>query len=756
MLPPPSPPRPVFDSPNPFASLQQVEEALPPPSPQRDIFGDLEELVPLRDLLLEDDEVLAEGALFPEGAILPPMAELVPIRDWQFYREERLRAAAPPVPQNQQPPRVLGDAAPQGDAERALLRGAVPELPRPADEESDDEDQRRERADQQERDWAEQQHQEAIRIQREIEAEERDAAWAHEERMREQELAAQRNASRSRSPSPSQARSRSRSMSPSPPPEQVELPPPESDSLAWKNYWRSRRQREAQYLEHGHVVIIDDSDPNSDSESSDSQSVAGDTPAPALKEVFDFAAPPLSDGAWNSSAHVSKLIKDGFDIQVDINRRGKAPRVLQLDAPHEKAYIAQLLKDGVLETGPVSFSVPHFFIYKPGKTRLIFDGTKLNAACKKPPRFNMKSHKTIARLVLTNSWHASDDLKNMFFSVPLSDRCKEFFGIRTSMGTFRYTKLPFGFSWSPFIAHVCVDEICKRALEAGFQVTHYLDDFHYFGKTRGECKAAQDFVRNLLLQAGWRINFTKHQPLSTRFVALGIEYDLVQNTSRVPPSTLASLRKDAESLAQEGTVVSKRVLAAFIGSLVFYNNAAPGFISQLGPVLRYLNTRPPAWTSRSCFTDFFPLLDKALAKIERVGWFPIVGMTQKPVHVFTDATPTQLGMVFPSFTASMPTPKATIYRTEALAVSWALDQDALPRCVVLRIDNLALVYAIKKGRSNIKEANDVCKKIFSLRLQGYQIAAKWISTLVNPADQLSRIVTSGPEFFVSPMLAMGA
>ena len=126
-----------------------------------------------------------------------------------------------------------------------------------------------------------------------------------------------------------------------------------------------------------------------------------------------------------------------------------------------------MIADGVIEEGETDWCVPHFWLRKPGKLRLIFNGKKINAAVKKPPRFNMKSHSTIKNLAARNLYHASDDLKNMFFSIHLQQDCRKFFGFKTSLGTYRYTRLPFGFSWSPFIAHVAIDEICKRALEAG-------------------------------------------------------------------------------------------------------------------------------------------------------------------------------------------------------------------------------------------------------------------------------------------------
>ena len=75
--------------------------------------------------------------------------------------------------------------------------------------------------------------------------------------------------------------------------------------------------------------------------------------------------------------------------------------------PEERAYINQMIADGILEKGDTQFCVPHFFIYKPGKLRLVFNGKKLNDAVKSPPKFNMKSHAALQRLAARKALHNS-------------------------------------------------------------------------------------------------------------------------------------------------------------------------------------------------------------------------------------------------------------------------------------------------------------------------------------------------------------
>ena len=122
-----------------------------------------------------------------------------------------------------------------------------------------------------------------------------------------------------------------------------------------------------------------------------------------------------------------------------------------------------------------------------------------------------------------------------------------------------------------------------------------------------------------------------------------------------------------------------------------------------------------------------------------------------PTHIYTDASSKALGLVFPSFSAGYGVPiKKTIHRLETDAVSWALEQPTMPHNSVLRIDNEALVHALHKGRSNIKEANAACAALFASRLTGFRISAKWISTDVNRADAPSGFHLARSELSVPP------
>lgn len=493
-----------------------------------------------------------------------------------------------------------------------------------------------------------------------------------------------------------------------PPP--LPLPGEGAASLEWADYWLRKR-----LFENG---------------------VPPPPPPPEPREQ-NFQAPPLRDGAWNRSPQVSKLIAEGFSLKPDINKRGKAPPRLKVANEEEKQYLEALLRDGVISRAAPKFSVPHFFLKRGAKLRLIFDGRKLNAASKPPPKFNMKSHKTIAKLTARHSWHAADDLSNMFFSIALAEDSKPFFGLRTSEGTFVYNKLPFGFSWSPFIAHIAVDQICKRAIEEGLAVTHYLDDFHYFADSEAEVLTTRSRVRELFEQAGWKINLKKAVEPSSSFVALGIAYDAKAKTARVPETSLLALWQMHKALLKEKTI-TLRGLQSILGSLVFFTNAAKGSLCLCEELISLVAEMSRKRVKRVAYGKVQSAVAAAIIAFDKLGAFPLHSAQEKPVEIFTDATPGQIAFVAPEQTLARKIVRKQIYRAEADAIYWMLNTAELPKTLTIRCDNQALVNAVRKGRSAVREAHRVCSRILELRKEGHYVGITYIATDLNPADAPSR------------------
>jgi hypothetical protein len=478
----------------------------------------------------------------------------------------------------------------------------------------------------------------------------------------------------------------------------------DADSGTWKQYWITRKAlRTLVTAQHASDAAI----------------------APQ-----SFSLPVLVDGPWNRSSHVSHILANGFSMSPDITKRGKMPAGLKFANSYEQDYIGAMVRDGVLEKGEISMFNRHFFLYKPGKLRLIFHGKRLNSCVKPPPHFNMKSHPTLGRLSAKYAWYAGFDLSHMFLSVPLAQDFRKFFGIRTPFGDFRYTCLPFGFNWSPFIAHIIIDQVIQRAIEEGIPCSHFLDDGHVYGDTKEEVLRNFNRLLELLTEAGWQINPKKTVKPCQKYQALGVVYDLVEKTSAIPTAMTAKLL--AQHSRMKGLMVTKRQVASVAGTFVFYNNAYPGFLSHLSPLLAFLKALP-CWETRINYVSVAPIIGRLLDLA--LGMRPIALQVHSnaPEHAFCDATNTQVGFVTPEVTAACAIPFTQIYRAEALGAQLLLQQP-LDKDVCLRIDNQALMFAIRKGRSNIPEANTACKQVFALRRLGSVITTKYIRSEDNPAD----------------------
>lgn len=461
---------------------------------------------------------------------------------------------------------------------------------------------------------------------------------------------------------------------------------------------------------------------------------------------FDFHVPGVQLGAWCKSDHVRKGVQQGFTISPDLNQRGKCPPRLKCRTVYEEAYLQQLVDDGVLVPGRAVWNHPHFWNYAGGKLRLIFNGVRFNKATKDPPRFNMKSHHTVRVGVAKHQWAYKLDLKNCFFNCLINVLCQCFFGIRTAIGDFCYTRLPFGFKWSPFIAHCLVDQFVRYFRAHGCEVSHFMDDLYGFADSEEEANRHLDFIIEYLELHGVRVAASKTFRAAQQMSILGVEYDLVRKTAWMPESLFTKLRRTILNLRD----LNRVSIAHVVGVLSFCNTAYPGSLSLLQSLMAFqmaTEERPdrPSWRQklgRNALRKFRPL---ALRVLEKFAAFPPMRVQTAPVsftEYWSDATTRVAGIALPHrppvgyrFVEPLP-----IFEAEAVGVLFATDaRDPQHGEITFRIDNEALFHAFRKGRSKVNAVNNVIAHHFFLRLDHHLIFRyKWCSTHDNLADAPTR------------------
>lgn len=483
--------------------------------------------------------------------------------------------------------------------------------------------------------------------------------------------------------------------------------------------------------------------PNSPpSEDSSSQDEAWSSDEKGNDEREDFAAPHLRVPPYCRSTNVQSIIRNGVRLHVDVSDP-PASRTFYPQSQAEQAYVDALERDGVIKPGKAVFYTSHWMRYVGTKARLIFDGRELNMRCKKPPAFHAKGPESQARLAAKYNFSAGTDLKNAFFSIRLATKYQKYFGLRTPTGSYVYQSIPFGWSWSPFLLHLCADEVIKEALSQGIPCTRYVDDIRVFGNTRAETNASLARILKLCIDAGWRINWKKTEWASPRFISLGILYDLSNKTTQIAPGSIAALASALQDLRVRKLFVTKRQLWSYLGSMVFFNFAIPASLARVNPLLAF--GADDDFNKRYRVAECTHFIAAALKFYGTRKPIPLQHHVTKPLDVFTDATETQIGIVHPllGLTVAARIPRRRIYGAEALAASVALTLP-MPKHFRLRIDNKALVHAIAKGRSNDPAANALCDQIRQKREDGHVVTAAWIRGTSNPADVPSRVMLT-PE-----------
>ena len=117
-----------------------------------------------------------------------------------------------------------------------------------------------------------------------------------------------------------------------------------------------------------------------------------------------------------------------------------------------------------------------------------------------------------------------------------------------------------------------------------------MDDFDYFGMSPAQVEAARAFVRSQFALADFTINLAKAPPPEQRFEALGLRYDLVAKTACLKRCTLPDLRCfHKQRMATANCGVSKKEVAGIAGSLVVANDAFPGSLSLLHPLIVFFS-----------------------------------------------------------------------------------------------------------------------------------------------------------------------
>lgn len=249
---------------------------------------------------------------------------------------------------------------------------------------------------------------------------------------------------------------------------------------------------------------------------------------------------------------------------------------------------------------------------------------------------------------------------------------------------------------------------------------------------------------------GWRVHATKRFGWSRRFVLLGFEWDLdAGRVTLTEEKRWRYIRKLGELL--EASKITYESTASAVGSLVHVCTIFPARRSKLQALYAFRQRfhRANRWHSLAVPTAAQREVKEWAAFLEQDGLSASFLRTTVifPHLVYSDASDLGCGVVLDGCAAKWMLPGMNARTDIGVMEAWALHlalQAVIAAgardCIVpFRVDNLGVLYAVRKGRSRSKWTNACLDDMAALAFtHGIFMDVEYIESAANPADAPSR------------------
>lgn len=389
---------------------------------------------------------------------------------------------------------------------------------------------------------------------------------------------------------------------------------------------------------------------------------------------------------------------------------------------------------------------------QPGKFRLITDilsppGRSINDLAPAPPPFRMVSVRDLFFRVRRLMWGGKVDIAHAFRNIPLAKLFAGHLAFRVGDYYYFELRLPFGFTWSPFIWNSFSDFIQRFCALQGINCVVYCDDFLVLGANKKECFRDMSFLLEVLRCLGVPVKPSKIIWPVQKIEFLGLVLDFVSLTVSASPERVSSiLALIDDALSRKFIPFNK--LERLVGKLSFVAQIISGgrtFLRRLFdayPVKRSgkIFISPEVRADLVWWRKFLPIWNG------RARLAP--DFSRRRVAFSSDASNIACGGVLVDRALVHGwTPKQAgwhINIKELWSVyhclrSWS--RDFRGATAVVGCDNLVTVAWINNGCARSPLAMKILRKIFWLRAKfDINLVASWIPTDVNlVADAASRL-----------------
>jgi len=240
--------------------------------------------------------------------------------------------------------------------------------------------------------------------------------------------------------------------------------------------------------------------------------------------------------------------------------------------------VADMLEKGAIVPsggGPGFFS-RLFAVPKsaPGTWRPIIDLRPVNE-CIRYEHFKMEGLVTARQLIEPGDWMAKVDLRDAYFTVPISSSHRRFLRFRWRGVDYEFVCLPFGLSSAPRVFTKVMKPVIAALRSRGIRLVIYLDDILFLNQSRDGLESDIQAAVALLQSVGFLINWEKSfiTPVQS-IVFLGLIIDSLSMSFALPEGKLDKTRTLCQRALAAGRV-RLRDLASIMGMFSWSIPAIP-------------------------------------------------------------------------------------------------------------------------------------------------------------------------------------
>jgi ribonuclease HI len=412
---------------------------------------------------------------------------------------------------------------------------------------------------------------------------------------------------------------------------------------------------------------------------------------------------------------------------------------------------------------------PTFLIEKrPGEWRKILNCIDLNSWIR-DKGLKMEGIQTIFELSQRGDWATTLDIKAAYSHVPVADDLKPYLCFQFNGQVYRYRTMPFGLKSAPRVFSRLMRRVATWIRsELKTKMAIYMDDLMIVAATKEEAKQKTEAVLRLLTSLGWTLSLDKCHPDPSQTVKfLGWNLDFQRQELKMTDNRRATLLETLfamKTMAAQRGQIACRQLASTIGSLNFLRAQFPMaslYMTRLNQT-KTQGVRKSGWSGKLTMTPRVQGEIKwwlaAISHNTPLCWAP----RPRTTTLTTDASPWGWG-------ATMEGPgrqthymwgewnkqqkQMTSNQKELTAIARALRASipSLPggSAVMVRSDNTAAVFGLRRWRGNLKRA-PVLREIYNMTKRiDCTIQATYLPGAQNgAADSLSRMGSAG-EYYMT-------